>query len=329
MTTAVDVPPVTPGQHDLLTVVVTTRHEPARDIVALDLSAPDGGLLPPWDPGAHIEVRLAGPDGQELIRHYSLCGDPHDRTTYRIAVLADPAGRGGSVHIHRTLRPGSELRISVPRNHFPLADADRYVFVAGGIGITPILAMARAASAAGRAWRAYYLVRERDRLAFADDLSALGPTTVWVDAEHGRFDLDALIAGLEPGTELYACGPTALLDELERRHTPDAAWGLHFERFSAAPVDTDGDTAFEVVAARSGTTCTVEPGCSVLAALRSHGISVPSSCGEGVCGTCETTVLEGVPDHRDAVLTEEERAANETMMICVSRAKSARLVLDI
>jgi ferredoxin len=191
--------------------------------------------------------------------------------------------------------------------------------------------MARSAAAAGRPWRAVYLARSRDRLAFADELQALDSdrTTIWVDDEMGPFDLGSLVADLAPGTQVYACGPGRMLDALTQLHHTGADWQLNLERFAAAPIDTTGDVDFEVIAARSGTSYPVPAGCSILAVLRENGMAVDFSCSEGVCGTCETDVVEGVPEHRDAVLSAAERESNDTMMICVSRARTARLVLDI
>lgn len=311
---------------------VVRRHDAATGIVSLDLVAPGGGELPRWQPGAHLEFLLPGPDGTELIRHYSLCGDPTDRAVYRFGVLDAPEGRGGSAYVHARLHEGARVQVRGPHNHFPLdTTAETYLFIAGGIGITPILAMARAAAAAGRPWRAVYLARSRDRLAFADELVALGGdrVTIWVDDETGQFDLAGLVAELAPGTGVYACGPGRMLDALTELHREDAGWQLNLERFAAAPVDATGDVDFEVVTARSGASYPVPAGCSILEVLRKNGMAVDFSCSEGVCGTCETTVVDGLPEHRDAVLTPGEREANDTMMICVSRARTARLVLDI
>ncbi|MCW1822300.1 MULTISPECIES: PDR/VanB family oxidoreductase [Mycolicibacterium] len=311
---------------------VARRRDAATGIIGLDLIAPEGTDLPPWQPGAHLEFLLPGPDGTEMIRHYSLCGDPADRGVYRFGVLEDTEGRGGSAYVHAHLHEGASVRVSGPHNHFPLHQAaDSYLFVAGGIGITPILAMARAAATEDRPWRAVYLARSRDRLAFADELLELGGdrVTIWVDDEMGQFDLAALVTELAPGTGVYACGPGRMLDALTELHRADAGWQLNLERFAAAPIDATGDVDFEVVTVSSGASYPVPAGCSILEVLRKNGMAVDFSCSEGVCGTCETAVVEGLPEHRDAVLSAEEREANDTMMICVSRARTARLVLDI
>ncbi|WP_193043813.1 PDR/VanB family oxidoreductase [Mycolicibacterium baixiangningiae] len=315
---------------DTFTLEVTARRLVGCDIVVLELASPDGTALPPWQPGAHLEVNLPAVDGDVMLRQYSLCGDPLQADVYRIAVLALADGRGGSSYILDNVHPGTTVRVRGPRNHFPLEDAPSYAFVAGGIGITPILAMARATAAAGKPWKAVYLARDSQRLAFGDELMALGPdATMWTDEEHGRFDLAGFVDDLPAGTHLYACGPGPMLDALEALHSPDSTWQLHLERFAAITVDTSCDVPFEVVVKSSGTSLTVPPDCSILSVLRKHGIQMEYSCSEGVCGTCETDVLEGIPDHRDAVLSPEEQEANETMMVCVSRARTPRLVLDI
>lgn len=315
---------------DTFVLEVAARHLVGCDIVVLELVAPDRTPLPPWQPGAHLELNLPAVDGDVMLRQYSLCGDPRRTDVYRVAVLALAEGRGGSSYILDNVHPGTTVRVRGPRNHFPLEDAPSYAFVAGGIGITPILAMARATAAAGRPWRAVYLARDRQRLAFADELEALGAdTTIWVDEEAGRFDLQSFVDGLPAGTHLYACGPGPMLDALEALHTSQACWHLHLERFAAVSADTSSDTSFEVVLNSSGETLTVPPDCSILSVLRRHGVGIEYSCSEGVCGTCETTVLEGLPDHRDAVLSPAEQEANETLMVCVSRSRTPRLVLDI
>jgi len=327
---AVMAPVVSATVKDTFLLEVAARDVVGPDIVVLDLVSPDGAPLPPWQPGAHLEVSLPAGVEEPLLRQYSLCGDPGQADVYRIAVLALADGRGGSAYVLDKVHPGTIIQVRGPRNHFPLEDAPSYAFLAGGIGITPILAMARATAMSGKPWQATYLARDRQRLAFADELLSLGPdTTIWADEESGQFDLAAFVEGLLPGTHLYACGPGPFLDALEALQTEDSSWHLHLERFSAASVDAGADSTVEVVVNSSGTSLAVPPGCSILSVLREHGIQIDYSCSEGVCGTCETAVLEGIPDHRDAVLSPEERVANETMMVCVSRARTPRLVLDI
>ncbi|CAM5547117.1 ferredoxin [Streptomyces spiroverticillatus] len=300
----------------------------ADGVLALTLRAPDGADLPAWDPGAHIDLVLT-PD---LIRTYSLCGDPADRRTWRIAVLNEPAGRGGSAHVHRELAPGTKVTARGPRNHFPLHPAPRYRFVAGGIGITPLLPMLAAAESVGAEWTLLYGGRTRQSMAYADELTArYGPGRIRIAPhdETGLLDLPAALADPDPDTRVYCCGPTPLLDAVTAHHTANWPPGtLHLERFQPLEQETPLDS-FELELARSTRTLTVTPDQSVLEAVRSAGVEVLYSCTEGTCGTCETDVLDGVPDHRDTVLTDAERATNETMMICVSRCKGTRLVLDL
>lgn len=302
---------------------VARRVKVADGIVSLELADRDGAPLPAWEPGSHLDVLL--PDGS--ARQYSLCG-PADR--WMISVLNVPDGHGGSAWIHAHAREGTALRVRGPRNHFALVDAPRYVFVAGGIGITPIIAMVREAERRGADWRLVYGGRTRSSMAFVDELESLGDRVHLVPQDvEGLIDVAEALGTPRPGTAVYCCGPEPLLQAVEHvcRSWPPGT--LHTERFSAVAADGDNDDTFEVVAKRSGLSAMVPPGRSVLDVLAENGIEVPTSCGEGVCGTCETAVLEGDVDHRDALLTDEERAANTTMMVCCSRACSARLVLDV
>ncbi|MBT3154320.1 oxidoreductase [Streptomyces sp. CHD11] len=310
-------------EHDSIELVVERREPAAEDVVVLTLRHRLGAPLPPWEPGAHVDLLLA----PGLERQYSLCGDPADRAGWRIAVLREPDGRGGSAHVHRRLGPGATVRARGPRNRFPLEPAPRYRFVAGGIGITPILPMLAAAEAAGADWTLLYGGRTRASMAFAGELSRYGGRVTLVpENEAGPLDLPAALDGLPPGGLVYCCGPGRLLDAVARRCP---AGVLRVERFSPAEHDTGTDGDFEVVLARSGRTLRVPPDVSVLDTVRAAGVQVLYSCTEGTCGTCETDVLEGEPDHRDSVLTEDERAAGETMLICVSRCRGPRLVLDL
>ncbi|MFE0251067.1 PDR/VanB family oxidoreductase [Streptomyces sp. NPDC059010] len=304
-------------------LVVETRELAADGVLALTLRHPLGEQLPAWEPGAHIDVVL-GPD---LERQYSLCGDPADRTAWRIAVLREPDGRGGSAHVHEQLGQGDKVRVRGPRNHFALRPAPRYRFIAGGIGITPILPMLAAADASGAEWTLLYGGRARRSMAFTEELGRYGDrVTVAPQEEVGLLDLASVLDGVPDGTLVYCCGPGPLLDAVEERCP---AGVLHVERFQAKeqPVGADGE--FEVELAQSGLTLTVAPGVSVLDTVRSAGVEVLFSCTEGTCGTCETDVLDGTPEHRDSVLTPEELESGETMMICVSRCRGKRLVLDL
>jgi ferredoxin-NADP reductase len=306
-------------------VTVAAVERPTADVALLTLRR-DGGDLPPWTPGAHVDLVL----GDDVVRQYSLCGPLTDASGYRIAVLREPAGRGGSAAVHG-LREGDRVRIRGPRNHFALVPAPRYVFVAGGIGITPILPMIEAAAAAGADWTLHYGGRSRASMAFAAELTARHGDRVRLTPqdEAGLLDLDAILGTPAPGTLVYCCGPEPLLAAVEERC---AAWpgpALHLERFAARPRDeAAADRPFELVLQRSGITVEVSPGRSALDTMRAAGVSVLASCLEGTCGTCEQPVLAGEVDHRDSVLDEDEQEAHDCMMVCVSRARGARLVLD-
>ncbi|MGH3587402.1 MAG: PDR/VanB family oxidoreductase [Pseudonocardia sp.] len=304
--------------HTLRLRVVVARRE-AESITSYEFAHPDGAELPAWEPGAHVDVHL--PSG--TVRQYSLCGDPAgDR--WRIAVLREPDGRGGSAWVHDSLHPGAEVRVRGPRNHFALVPAPRYLFVAGGIGITPILPMIVAAEAAGAGWELAYGGRSRSSMAFRDELTD-PRVQLHPQDEAGLLDLDGLLADLPPDALVYCCGPEPLLAAVEERCPPGR---LHTERF--APKDRAGPGAgFEVELARSGLTVSVPPDRSILDVAEEAGVGVLSSCSEGTCGTCETPVLHGEIDHRDSVLTAEEQAVGDCMMICVSRARCPRLVLDL
>jgi ferredoxin-NADP reductase len=304
-------------------LVVERREFVADGVLALSLRHPLGAGLPPWEAGAHIDVVL-GPD---LERQYSLCGDPADRGTWRIAVLREPDGRGGSAYAHERLGVGDRVRVRGPRNRFALVPAPRYRFVAGGIGITPILPMLAAAEAAGAGWTLLYGGRNRGSMAFTGELGRYGDrVTLAPRDETGDLDLPSVLAGVSEDTLVYCCGPGPLLDAMEER-CPAAL--LHVERFRPRDRGTGGETEFEVVLERSGRTLTVAPGVSVLDTVRAAGVEVLHSCTEGTCGTCETDVLEGTPDHRDSVLTDADRETGGTMLICVSRCLGERLVLDL
>jgi ferredoxin-NADP reductase len=300
----------------------------ARDVVALTLVDPDGDTLPPWTPGAHVDLIL-GPD---LVRQYSLCSSPSDSRTIRVGILKSPDSRGGSIFIHEKLTPGSTVRVRGPRNHFPLVGAPRYLFIAGGIGITPMLPMMAEASAAGADWRLVYGGRSRESMGFVDELAEYGDRVTLVPQdEAGLPDLDALLGTPQPDTLVYCCGPEPLLQAVEQRCATWPPGALHFERFAAKKIEGDGaeDRPFELLLARSGITVTVPADKTTLEVVQEAGISVLASCQEGICGTCEQIVVEGEVDHRDSILDDDEREANETMMICVSRSRSESLTLDL
>ncbi|MBP2498292.1 ferredoxin-NADP reductase [Methylobacterium sp. PvP062] len=308
---------------DELQVVAKT---PASEtVVAVTLSRPDGQELPGWTAGAHIDLEL--PNG--LTRQYSLCGDPNDRRIYRVAVLREEAGRGGSQFIHEELAVGQRINVKGPRNNFGWVRSDRQLFIAGGIGITPIVPMIAAAERSGVDWRLLYVGRRLGSMAFLADLSRYGDRVNVVPKDkRGRIDLAAQLEGLDRETLIYCCGPEALVAAVEALAGRRPEGTLHVERFKPKAASTEAG-AFVVELRRSGVTLEVPPDKSILATIQEAGLIVPCSCEEGTCGTCETGVLEGEPDHRDSVLSAAEQATNRVLMICVSRAKSERLVLDL
>ncbi|MFG2118408.1 PDR/VanB family oxidoreductase [Streptomyces sp. NPDC048710] len=296
-----------------------TAHETVADgVVQLRL---EGSGLPRWEPGAHLDLVL--PSG--LVRQYSLCGDPADGSSYTVATRLVEDGRGGSREVHEQLTEGTELEVRGPRNRFPLVEAPSYVFVAGGIGITPILPMLRALPD-GTDWRLLYGGRTRASMPFLEEVRGLAGDrlTLVAEDEHGRPDLEALFAEVPEGTAVYCCGPEGLMAAVEAR-LPEGAT-LHLERF-APRTSADGNHAFEVELRRSGRTLPVPADSTVLAAVRRELPDTAYSCEQGFCGTCQQRVLEGEVDHRDELLTDAERV--DSMLICVSRARSERLVLDM
>ncbi|GAA3850418.1 PDR/VanB family oxidoreductase [Streptomyces lacrimifluminis] len=309
-----------------LRLTVAAHQTVADGVVQLQL---EGRELPSWAPGAHLDLVL--PSG--LVRQYSLCGDPADTSSYTVATRLVPDGRGGSREVHEELRAGMAVEVRGPRNRFPLAPAPAYVFVAGGIGITPILPMLRAVSAQpGLEWRLLYGGRSRASMPYLAEIEKLGAgdgrVTVVAEDEDGLPDLDALFAGvaadLPEGTAVHCCGPEALTAAVEAR-VPEGAV-LRLERF-APGASTGGDRPFEVELRRSGRTLTVAADSTVLAAVRAELPDTAYSCEQGFCGTCQQRVLAGEVDHRDELLTDAERA--ESMLICVSRARRSPLVLDL
>jgi ferredoxin-NADP reductase len=309
-------------------LVVEAAEPVAEGVVAVVLADSTGAPLPPWTPGAHIDLIL----GEDLIRQYSLCSSPGEPDRWRVGVLKAPDSRGGSVRVHTALAAGSSVRVRGPRNHFPLVSSPRYRFIAGGIGITPILPMIAEADAAGADWTLLYGGRERASMAFVDELAQYGDkVSIAPENETGMLDLASVLGMPQPDTLVYCCGPEGLLAAVEKYCEDWPPGALHLERFSAKPQApaAEADSSFELVLERSGLTLTVPPDRSVLQVIRDAGVSVLASCLEGVCGTCETEVVDGDVDHRDSVLNEEERASNEFMMVCVSRCRSARLTLNL
>lgn len=310
-----------------LSLTVARRRTVADRVIALDLRDPAGAALPIWTPGAHIDLSLAS--GRQ--RQFSLCGHPADTATWRIAVLHETAGRGGSQEVHDTLTVGAQVRARGPRNHFRLEPASRYLFIAGGIGITPILPMLAAAQAAGQPWTLDYGGRTGASMAFSKELVARYGRRVRVHPQDvtGLLDLPAILGRPAGGTLVYCCGPGPLLDAVQRHCAGWPPGTLHVERFTPQAATAAAGQPFEVELAQAGLTLAVPPDRSILRALQDAGLPVLFSCTEGTCGSCETAVLDGIPDHRDSVLTAAERAAADTMMICVSRSATPRLVLDL
>lgn len=320
-----------PAAQEILTLQVAERIDEADGVAGLVLADAQGRELPPWRPGAHIDLVVDRDGAASAIRQYSLCGDPSDRSVYRVAVLREDGGEGGSVAIHENVRQGKLLRASAPRDNFAFEPADRYVFVAGGIGITPILPMLREAEARGAEWTLHYAGRSPETMAFGEALAGHGDRVRRYEASAGvRMDVPKVVAeAAADGAMVYACGPTRLLDAVEQAAAASGC-DARVERFeNDQQVDLPTDRPFEVELALAGRTLTVNPGESILGRVRETGVPVPSSCEGGTCGTCETFVLEGEPDHRDAVLTAAEREESEVMMICVSRCRGERLVLEI
>lgn len=310
-----------------LKVKVAERNEVADGVVSLTLKALDGKDLPAWQAGAHIDVVVS----DEMIRQYSLCGDPEDLSSYRIGILNEVDGRGGSKHITEQVQAGDEITISAPRNHFELLPSENYIFIAGGIGITPILVMVKHAAKIGANWKLLYGGRTRTSMAFVDELAGFGDrVTISPQDETGLLDLASWLNEPKSDTLVYSCGPEPLLDAVEKSCEPWPAKTLHVERFAAGELEepTRSDS-FEVECAKSGRTLIIPPDKSILKVLQEENIPILSSCSSGTCGSCETAVLDGIPDHRDFVLDEEEQAENDCMMVCVSRAISDKLVLDV
>ncbi|MFJ8029468.1 PDR/VanB family oxidoreductase [Streptomyces sp. NPDC096032] len=314
-------PPVSGRPRPRALRLLLTSHETVADgVVRLRL---EGAGLPRWEPGAHLDLVL--PSG--LVRQYSLCGDPGDASSYTVAARLAEDGRGGSREVHERLAEGMELEVRGPRNRFPLVAAPSYVFVAGGIGITPILPMLRALPD-GAEWRLLYGGRTRASMPFLEEVRELAGDrlTVVAEDEEGRPDLAALFADATDGTAVYCCGPEGLMAAVEAALPAGAA--LHLERFAPRTgTGTGGDTAFELELRRSGRTLTVPADSTVLAAVRRELPDTAYSCEQGFCGTCQQRVVEGEIDHRDELLTDAER--RDSMLICVSRAASDRLVLDM
>ncbi|MET3920571.1 PDR/VanB family oxidoreductase [Arthrobacter sp. UYEF20] len=328
-----------PAGKGFVRLTVSEVRREAAGVLSLILSDPDGGALPAWEPGAHIDVLFAN----GILRQYSLCSDPAERYEWRIAVLREQSSRGGSRYVHEVVKAGDVLDIRGPKNNFRgTPGSGEKVFIAGGIGITPLLPMIRAAHQKGESWRLLYLGRGMHSMAFVDELAVLDPAGDKVRfralEESGGTDLTEYLrgVGLTGDATVFTCGPERMLAELRAAHADGLVPHLLFEDFGSeddggaepgvAAADNDGPFVVETA---DGMEIDVKANETILDALQRAGIPALNSCRKGTCGTCETVVLGGIPDHRDEILNDEERAANETMMICVSRCRSEKLVLDL
>lgn len=317
-------------ERNWLELVVARREQMTPEIIALDLVRADASELPAFDAGAHVDLRL----DEDRVRSYSLCGDPTDRFRYRLGILRDPASRGGSVSVHRDLHEGVKVLVTEPRNNFPLnLAASDSVLIGGGIGITPLMAMAYTLTARRADFALHYCTRSGPLTAYADELRQ-SPFHTKLQFHHDdgapeqRFSAD-LLPDPASGTHLYVCGPAGFMEWViglsrERGYTESA---IHREYFNAE-LDRGG-ASFEVEVASTGQRVTVAEGQSIVQALATVGIKVQVSCESGICGTCLTGVREGIPDHRDLFLTDEEHQENDQITLCCSRSRSDRLVLDL
>jgi ferredoxin-NADP reductase len=317
------------GRHAEVRVQVARKWETAPGVAAFELE-PVGDRLPTFQPGAHIDVHL--PNG--LVRQYSITNGPGETSFYRIGVKLEPQSRGGSQCLHETVREGDVLAISEPRNNFPLRrDSLRTILIAGGIGITPMLAMAQTLAKMGLTFELHCFAQSADHLAFSEVLDTLGESVVahvGLTPDDTGARLAELLATHTPAAHLYVCGPGPML-EATREIAAAAGWpdeAVHFEYFKNT-LDIDDSSSFELALARSALTLSVPSGRTILDVLRDSGVPMTSSCEQGACGTCVATVLEGEPDHQDVHLNASERAAGDRIMTCVSRSKSDRLVLDL
>jgi len=316
--------------NELIDVVIKSRTEQGMGVAVIELVSVDGAALPEFSAGAHIDVHV----GDDFVRQYSLCNDSIASNSYRIGVLNDPNSKGGSVKIHQEFSEQKQIKISSPRNHFPLIiDAKRSLLIGGGIGITPMIAMAYELLREGKEFELHYCTRTSGAGAFEDELVAeFGDRVVfhYDDQEKSQlFSPQVTFSPVDLGTHIYVCGPTGFMDWVidNAKKVDYSSEQIHFEYFSAE-VDTTGES-FEVYCEQSDITVTVQNDDTIAKALRKCGLKVSMSCEEGVCGTCITDVLEGEPDHRDHFLTDEEKADNDQIALCCSRAKSKRLVIDI
>lgn len=315
-----------------ISVRVISKVWEAEDIFSFELASVDGSALPPFSAGSHIDVNV---DGQ-ITRQYSLCNDPVEQHRYLIGVLRDPNSRGSSRAMHDTVQEGDVIQISAPKNHFPLVPADRFLLFAGGIGITPILCMAERLAAINGEFELHYCTRSIERTAFLSRIrqSSFASDVHYhfgSDAPEKKLNLATLMAKPAPGTHIYVCGPSGFIDHVisTAKSLSWPAEQIHCEYFGAAPQETGESAEFQVQIASSGKLYSVPPERTVIQVLEEHGIDIPFSCEQGVCGTCITRVLAGTPEHRDFYLTDEERANNDQFTPCCSRSRSKVLILDL
>ncbi|PQZ94761.1 oxidoreductase [Arthrobacter sp. MYb227] len=318
------------GRPGIQSLRVARKDVLAEGVIRLRLEEPHNARVPDWTPGSHIELVLPTKEHGVLSRHYSLCGDRWDAHAYEVAVLREPNSRGGSHFVHDELAVGDMITIGTPRNNFHLTQAKRIEFIAGGIGITPIMTMIAAAEQLGVDWRLHYGGRSRDSMAFLDELAQYGDKVViWPQDEKGHLNLTYLNEPVEGG-RVYCCGPEPLLNAVAGAAEAWPKWAVRFERFVPAtqppPVRTE---PFELELTRSNKSVTVGTDETVLSALSNAGVPVLASCMEGICGTCEVSVLRGTPEHRDSLLNDGEREKNDRMFVCVSRSITDKLVLDL
>ncbi|MES2364014.1 MAG: PDR/VanB family oxidoreductase [Pseudomonadota bacterium] len=317
---------------DSIEVKVVRKIREAEDITSFELARLDGAPLPQFSAGSHLDVQIPG----GLTRQYSLCNDSTEQHRYRIAVLRDPASRGGSIGMHDAVHEGDVIRISAPKNHFPLQHAQRTLLFAGGIGVTPLLCMAQRLAAIDADFTLHYCTRSAERTAFHKEISAsafAGKVSFHFDAgpPEQKLDLQAALGSPEPGKQLYVCGPGGFIDYVINT-AKAAGWSsgqIHLEYFGAAPQDTSNDGSFDVKIASTGKTYTIGAAQNIIQVLKDNGIEILTSCEQGVCGTCITRVLEGEPDHRDMYFTDDEKEKNDQFTPCCSRSKSKTLVLDL
>lgn len=307
---------------------VIGKREVADGVVTIQLADAQGAQAPGWTPGSHIDLLL----DDDLVRQYSLCGDQSDASSLTVAVLREANGRGGSIRVHDKVEVGDLIEVKGPRNHFELVKAESYLFVAGGIGITPIIPMMREVESSGVPWKLLYGGRARGSMAFAGELAEQYGDRVqlWPQDEFGLLNLVSELEQAQPGTAVYCCGPEPLLQAIETACAARSDVALHVERFSPKAQSSEVvNGAFEVELSRSGMTITVGADETILDAVLDAGVEADFSCREGTCGTCEVAVLRGRPDHRDSVLDKDEQDAGDAMMICVSRSLDPTLVIDL